>query len=108
MHANTEIMYWHSNKEWYRVNEEKDCYELTDKAPQRAVESFEMYKKQNGYDSKDLNKELETFIINNSPITLGKVFEFFCKRGYTKKQIAKALNNFNKNHMNLQSKEMDL
>lgn len=52
MTANREMMYWHSNKEWYRVNTEKDCYELTDKAPQRAVESFEMYKKQNGYDSK--------------------------------------------------------
>lgn len=60
------------------------------------------------YDSKDLNKELETFIINNSPITLGKVFEFFCKRGYTKEQVTKALNNFNKNHMNFQSKEMEL
>lgn len=52
MNANKEIMYWSSNEEWYRVNEEKDCYELTDKAPQRAIESFEMYKKQNGYDSK--------------------------------------------------------
>lgn len=52
MTANREIMYWHSNKEWYKINKEKDCYELTDKAPQRAVESFEMYKKQNGYDSK--------------------------------------------------------
>lgn len=47
MHANTEIMYWHSNKEWYKINHDKDCYELTDKAPERAIKSFEMYKNQN-------------------------------------------------------------
>ena len=43
MTANREYMYWHSNKEWYRINEEKDCYELTDKAPERAKKSFELY-----------------------------------------------------------------
>lgn len=47
MNANTEIMYWSTNKEWYKINREKDCFELTDKAPQRAIDSFEMYKKQN-------------------------------------------------------------
>lgn len=45
MTANREFMYWCSNKEWYRINEEKDCFELTDKAPERAKQSFELYKK---------------------------------------------------------------
>lgn len=44
MTANKESMYWRTNKEWYRINKEKDCFELTDKAPKRAKESFEMYK----------------------------------------------------------------
>lgn len=39
--------YWHSNKKWYRINEKKDCFELTDKAPKRAKESFELYCKLN-------------------------------------------------------------
>lgn len=39
-----ELMYWHSNKEWYRVNYEKSCYELTEKAPQKAIDSFEKWK----------------------------------------------------------------
>lgn len=57
MNANTEVMYWHKNKEWYRINEEKDCFELTDKAPERAVASFEMYKKLNHYDERFPEKE---------------------------------------------------
>lgn len=44
MTANTEPLYWRTNKEWYRINTEKDCFELTDKAPERAKRSFEMYK----------------------------------------------------------------
>ncbi|HIY54844.1 MAG TPA: hypothetical protein H9971_01560 [Candidatus Dorea merdavium] len=44
MTANKESLYWRTNKEWYRINKEKDCFELTDKAPERARKSFEMYK----------------------------------------------------------------
>ncbi len=44
MNTNTELLYWRTNKEWYRVNEEKDCFELTEKASDRAKESFKMYK----------------------------------------------------------------
>jgi len=43
MTANQEPLYWRSNKEWYRINEEKDCFELTDKAPERAKKSFKLY-----------------------------------------------------------------
>jgi hypothetical protein len=43
MTANKESLYWKTNKEWYRINREKDCFELTEKAPQRAIESFELY-----------------------------------------------------------------
>ena len=32
--AKKEFMYWRTNKEWYRINSEKDCFELTDKAPE--------------------------------------------------------------------------
>ena len=44
MSANQEPMFWRSNKEWYRINKEKDCFELTDKATERAKKSFELYK----------------------------------------------------------------
>lgn len=36
MTTNMESLFWKTNKEWYRVNKEKDCYELTEKAPERA------------------------------------------------------------------------
>ena len=35
--------YWMSNKEWYRINLKKDCYELTDKAPKEAHISFKIW-----------------------------------------------------------------
>lgn len=47
MTANMDAMLWKTNKEWYRINEEKDCYELTETAPEEAKESFEIYKKLN-------------------------------------------------------------
>ncbi len=43
----SEAMYWMTNKKWYRVNEEKDCFELTKYAPPRAIESFRLWLKQN-------------------------------------------------------------
>lgn len=52
MNANTEIMYWSINKEWYKINKKKDCFELTDKAPERAIKSFERYKEINHYKEK--------------------------------------------------------
>ncbi len=42
-----ESMYWMSDEEWYRINEETGCFELTDEAPERAVESFELYCERN-------------------------------------------------------------
>lgn len=45
MTGDKESLYWEINKEWYRFNEEKDCYELTDKAPERAIKSFELFMK---------------------------------------------------------------
>lgn len=41
---NIESLYWKENKEWWRVNSRGE-YELTDKAPERAVESFKKYKR---------------------------------------------------------------
>ena len=43
MKVHDEAMYWMRNEEWFIVNEEKDCFELTDAAPQRAVDSFRLY-----------------------------------------------------------------
>lgn len=41
MSGNTELLYW------YEYNEETDSYSLTDKAPERAKASFEMWKEFN-------------------------------------------------------------
>jgi uncharacterized protein YbaR (Trm112 family) len=38
-----ESLYWKSDESWYRINEDKESYELTDEAPERAVKSFELY-----------------------------------------------------------------
>lgn len=43
MKAYDEAMYWMRNDEWFTVDSERDCFELTDAAPQRAVESFRLY-----------------------------------------------------------------
>ena len=45
MTSNNEIMYWMKNKEWWFVNE-KGQTELTDKAPQKARETFEKWLKE--------------------------------------------------------------
>lgn len=39
----SEMFYWWTNPDWYRINPEKDCFELTDLAPERAKRSFDMY-----------------------------------------------------------------
>ena len=44
MSGNTEMLYWRKDKSWYEYNQETDSYSLTEKAPQRARESFEMWK----------------------------------------------------------------
>lgn len=44
MTANREFMYWRTNEAWFTINEEKDCFELTEQAPERARRSFELYK----------------------------------------------------------------
>lgn len=36
-------LYWKSNPDWWRINEEKDEFELTEKAPPKAVESFKLF-----------------------------------------------------------------
>ena len=29
MTSDKESLYWKSNEKWYRINKDKDCYELT-------------------------------------------------------------------------------
>lgn len=45
-----EILYWLNDKEWYthdpNIEDQREAYRLTDKAPQKAHESFEKWKKQ--------------------------------------------------------------
>lgn len=41
MDANTELMYWKSNEEWWTIID--DEFVLTDAAPQRAKDSFELW-----------------------------------------------------------------
>lgn len=45
MNRNTEIMYWHSNPDWYKRDYERDEFVLLDSAPERAKKSFELWKK---------------------------------------------------------------
>lgn len=49
MTAGSESTYWASNPEWYRINKEKDEFELTDKATERAKVSFDMWKNPKKY-----------------------------------------------------------
>ena len=55
---NTERVFWLTNPSWYRINEEKDCFEMTDEAPAKAKLSFELWcgkrksKKKKNYFSK--------------------------------------------------------
>ena len=41
--ADRSRIYWMENEEWYRINHEKDCFELTDKAPREAHISFRLW-----------------------------------------------------------------
>lgn len=41
MKANSERTYWLTDENWHRVNKEKDCFELTDAAPEQAKKNFE-------------------------------------------------------------------
>lgn len=37
------LFYWHSNEEWYVWDEETKKFSLTEKAPQKAIDSFEAW-----------------------------------------------------------------
>ena len=44
MTADKDLFLWKTNKDWYRFNEETGDFELTDKAPKEAIESFKKLK----------------------------------------------------------------
>ena len=50
---NKDMMMWSRNKNWYYIDEERDRFVLTEKAPEEARRSFEKYKKINKLDWKD-------------------------------------------------------
>lgn len=43
MSMSNESTFWLTNKAWYRINEEKDCFEILDSAPAKAKLSFEVW-----------------------------------------------------------------
>ncbi len=43
MDTNFESIYWLTNKDWYKINEEKDCFEILDSAPAKAKLSFKIW-----------------------------------------------------------------
>lgn len=46
MNRNTEIMYWRSNEDWYEDDPTgKYIFKVKNNAPERAKESFELWKK---------------------------------------------------------------
>ena len=53
MTSNKESLYWKTNENWYRKNKDGQ-YELTEKAPQRAKDSFILYLEQKAIFSKIL------------------------------------------------------
>ena len=50
---NRDMVYWKKDKSWYYIDEERDRYVLTDKAPEEARRSFEKYKRVNKLDWED-------------------------------------------------------
>ncbi len=40
---NSEALYWLTDKSWYRINRERDCFEILDSAPAKAKLSFEIW-----------------------------------------------------------------
>ena len=48
-----DCLIWSRNREWYYIDEERDRFVLTDKAPEEARRSFEKWKKINHLDWKD-------------------------------------------------------
>ena len=45
--AKDEVIFWMRNDDWFRVDDERDCLELTPQALQRAVDSFRLYLESN-------------------------------------------------------------
>jgi len=62
MHANTELMFWHRDPSWYRLNPETKKLEMTKDAPERAVKSFEAWRAQNnpGYGNINTGQSAES------------------------------------------------
>lgn len=50
---NKDCMIWSRNREWYYIDEDRDRFVLTEKAPEEARRSFEKYKRINNLDWTD-------------------------------------------------------
>ena len=62
----SEAMYWKTDRSWYVVNHEKDCFELTKLAPPRAIDSFKLYLEENDLptDPLPINYQRETTTVS--------------------------------------------
>ena len=47
--ADTRKTYWLTQEKWYRINKEKDCFEILPNAPERVKRSFEMWNSNDGH-----------------------------------------------------------
>ena len=43
MSMNSDALYWLTNKAWYKVDRENDCFVILDSAPAKAKISFEIW-----------------------------------------------------------------
>ena len=62
-------MDWTDNMDWFAIDEKRDRYVLTDKAPEEAKESFELYKRINNLNWNDSPISIDdTARITDGPI----------------------------------------
>lgn len=52
---------WMKNEDWYGYDAKKQRFFLTDKAPPKARQSFELYKKANGGMYQNLTNEVKNY-----------------------------------------------
>ena len=52
-YKNRDTMIWFRNKDWYYIDDERDRFVLTEKAPAEAQRSFEKWKQINRLDWND-------------------------------------------------------
>lgn len=87
-----ESMYWKSNKKWYRVNFETGGYELTQFAPPRAIDSFNLYLRKNGSKPQQRDVRTGTRVSEEQKQEYSKkVYEEMRNRGFAEEEIPRVI-----------------